>query len=91
VFQKKDDGLFQCVLNQIVFEPFTRLDDSRDRKMSGVGLGPAIVNRILERHGGTVSISDNDGFDTRFVSFWPTTKEAAMNIHPRTFNVAFSM
>jgi two-component system sensor kinase ParS len=59
-----------------VFEPFARLDDSRDRKTGGVGLGLAIVNRILERHGGTVSITDNDGHGTRFITFWPSDKEA---------------
>lgn len=58
----------------IVFEPFARIDGSRDRKTGGVGLGLAIVNRILERHGGTVSISDNDGRGTRFITFWPSKR-----------------
>jgi signal transduction histidine kinase len=59
----------------IVFEPFTRLDCSRDRKTGGVGLGLAIVNRILERHGGKVSICDNNGHGSRFITFWPSKRE----------------
>jgi signal transduction histidine kinase len=55
----------------MVFEPFARLDGSRDRTTGGAGLGLAIVNRILERHGGTVSILDNDGHGTRVITFWP--------------------
>ncbi|MGD9221788.1 MAG: ATP-binding protein, partial [Desulfobacteraceae bacterium] len=58
-----------------VFEPFTRLDCSRDRKTGGVGLGLAIVNRILERHGGKVSICDNNGHGSRFITFWPSKRE----------------
>jgi signal transduction histidine kinase len=56
----------------IVFEPFARLDGSRDRKTGGAGLGLAIVKRILELHGGTVSILDNDGQGIRMVTFWPS-------------------
>ena len=37
-----------------IFEPFYRLDRSRDRATGGFGLGLAIVHRVVERHGGTV-------------------------------------
>jgi signal transduction histidine kinase len=56
----------------MVFEPFARLDGSRDRKTGGAGLGLAIVRRIVEHHGGSVSILDNDGHGTRVVTFWPS-------------------
>jgi signal transduction histidine kinase len=74
----------------IVFEPFARLDGSRDRKTGGAGLGLAIVKRILERHGGTVSISDNDDYGTRIITFWPSNTEAMDRQHIRS-NVDCSM
>jgi two-component system sensor histidine kinase RstB len=37
-----------------VFEPFVRLDESRDRRTGGTGLGLAIVRSIARHHGGDV-------------------------------------
>jgi two-component system sensor kinase ParS len=42
-----------------LFEPFTRLDDSRGRGSGGVGLGLAIVKSVAEWHGGEARISDS--------------------------------
>jgi len=49
-----------------IFDPFTRLDTSRSRESGGVGLGLAIVSRIIECHGGKVSVSDSDLGGCRF-------------------------
>lgn len=54
-----------------IFKPFVRLDESRSRDRGGVGLGLAIVQRILESHGGSIEISGQPGQESRFITFWP--------------------
>lgn len=43
---------------QRVFEPFFRSNQSRSRSMGGAGLGLSIVKNIIEKHHGTITISD---------------------------------
>ena len=40
-----------------VFKPFFRLDQSRSLNKSGVGLGLAIVEDIINSHGGNIQLS----------------------------------
>lgn len=54
-----------------VFEPFSRLDASRARDGGGVGLGLAIVRRIVEAHGGTITLDESPLGGARFTSTWP--------------------
>lgn len=37
-----------------VFQPFTRLDTSRDKQSGGYGLGLAITQKIIQQHGGSI-------------------------------------
>lgn len=48
-----------------VFEPFYRLEASRNRDKGGAGLGLTIVRQIVESLGGTVAIEDRPGGGTR--------------------------
>jgi two-component system OmpR family sensor kinase len=41
-----------------IFEPFYRLDRSRDRATGGFGLGLSIARKAVEAHGGTIRIDD---------------------------------
>ena len=48
-------GIAPALAGQI-FEPFVRLDQSRDRRTGGAGLGLAIVRSIARHHGGEVQL-----------------------------------
>ena len=39
-----------------LFEPFFRVDRSRSKKTGGYGLGLSICKRIVEAHGGTITV-----------------------------------
>jgi two-component system, OmpR family, sensor kinase ParS len=54
-----------------VFEPFTRLDASRDRATGGIGLGLAIVRQVARWHGGDVHIGESDRGGARVAIEWP--------------------
>ena len=43
-----------------VFEPYYRADKSRSRDTGGAGIGLAIVQTIVEAHGGSVGASSDD-------------------------------
>lgn len=46
---------------EAVFEPFVRLEASRNRDTGGIGLGLAIARTIVQSHGGTVTLTNRDG------------------------------
>lgn len=54
-----------------IFEPFTRLDPSRTRDSGGHGLGLAIVQAIIHRHGGSVEVCDADIGGAKFTLMLP--------------------
>lgn len=55
LLEVSDDGPgIDPALAPQIFEPFMRLDQSRDRRTGGAGLGLAIVRSIARHHGGDV-------------------------------------
>ncbi|SDI59226.1 ATP-binding protein [Paraburkholderia phenazinium] len=54
-----------------VFEPFHRVDSSRNRHTGGFGLGLTIVRRVALVHGGTVRLEASETGGARFVMTLP--------------------
>ncbi|MDX9664042.1 ATP-binding protein [Pseudomonas sp. P5_152] len=53
-----------------IFEPFSRLDASRDRRTGGFGLGLALVRRVSQSHGGHVHVTDSPWGGASFRMTW---------------------
>jgi signal transduction histidine kinase len=48
-----------------IFEPFYRVEDSRNRETGGTGLGLPIARNILRAHGGDVVLGNRAGGGAR--------------------------
>ncbi|SFG71832.1 ATP-binding protein [Pseudomonas sp. NFACC45] len=53
-----------------IFEPFARLDASRDRRTGGFGLGLALVRRVSQSHRGHVEVTDSPWGGASFRMTW---------------------
>ncbi|HCT3243937.1 TPA: two-component system sensor histidine kinase RstB [Enterobacter hormaechei] len=68
----EDDGPgIEPAEREKVFEPFVRLDPSRDRATGGCGLGLAIVRSIAQAMGGSVRCEASELAGARFDFSWP--------------------
>lgn len=74
--QVEDDGPgIPLAERERVFEPFVRLDPSRDRATGGCGLGLAIVHSVAQAFGGNVTVESSSlgGASVRFC--WPLDRQ----------------
>lgn len=75
VIEDDGPGLPPDLLDQ-VFEPFFRADPARRQDIRGAGLGLTIAREIVQRAGGTISISNRVGGGLRQVVELPKVEEA---------------
>ena len=68
VLRVRDTGLgIAPALLPHVFDLFTQAERSSDRAQGGLGIGLALVKRLVELHGGTVNVSSTLGQGSEFV------------------------
>ena len=63
-------GMPKDALNQL-FEPFLQLDGGLARQYGGTGLGLALVHRLVDMHGGSVSVESELKKGSRFIVSLP--------------------
>ncbi|MBL8671891.1 MAG: HAMP domain-containing histidine kinase [Alphaproteobacteria bacterium] len=59
-----------------LFEPFRRAGSGEARRSEGTGLGLAITRRLVELHGGTISVASKPGQGTTMTLAFPATRIA---------------
>jgi two-component system CheB/CheR fusion protein len=68
---------------ELLFEPFNQADGGIDRSRGGLGLGLALVRRLLEMHGGTVQAhSEGVGMGTRIDIRLPLAEQRETSAAP---------
>ncbi|MDQ3038562.1 MAG: PAS domain-containing protein [Pseudomonadota bacterium] len=66
-----------------IFNMFTQLDGSSEKSQGGLGIGLALVQRLVEMHGGTVEArSEGEGKGSEFVVRLPVETEASKPLDP---------
>jgi signal transduction histidine kinase len=58
-----------------VFQPFLRLEDSRNRETGGTGLGLAVARTIVRAHGGDIHLSNRKGGGLRVTVSLPLSHQ----------------
>ncbi len=72
-------GIDQSALSQI-FESFSQVDASTTRKYGGVGIGLTLVKRLIEKHGGRVTVESEAGKGSTFSIFLPITSSTVNSL-----------
>lgn len=73
IFQIKDEGIgIPAADQQLLFEPFHRGRNVGD--IPGTGLGLAVVKKLLDVHGGQITVASVVGVGTTFTITLPLGK-----------------
>jgi signal transduction histidine kinase len=75
----RDTGLGIPVSEQVkIFEEFHQVDNSTTKTKGGTGLGLAIAKRIIEMHGGRISVESSPGAGSTFSVSLPVNVQAQL-------------
>ena len=55
----------------LLFEPFYRVDKSRQKRTGGYGLGLSLCKKIMDAHGGDITVNSEPGAGTTFSITFP--------------------
>jgi two-component system, OmpR family, sensor kinase ParS len=64
-----------------VLEPFVRVDAAQTRAHRGLGLGLAIVRRIVDAHGGSITVTSAEEGGTCVRTVWPARMRSLQDVH----------
>ena len=75
VFEVEDNGVGMTPeFIKELYEPFSRVDDSRTSKIEGTGLGMAIVQNLIMMMGGNINVESEIGKGSKFTVTLPLTQ-----------------
>jgi two-component system, OmpR family, phosphate regulon sensor histidine kinase PhoR len=75
-----DNGIGISPEDQLhVFERFYKVDKSRDRSLGGNGLGLSLVKKIVEMHGGKITVKSEKGQGAKFMVILPNINKEINN------------
>jgi signal transduction histidine kinase len=73
-----DGSQIDPLVTSKLFEPFTQADSGATRGHEGIGMGLYVVSRLVEVHGGRVSVRSDDGWVTVEVRLQSATPLSAV-------------
>jgi len=77
----KDEGIGISAEDQaIIFNPFEQADGSHSRHFEGTGLGLTLTKRLVEMHGGSISVESEPGKGSCFVFTIPVDTKVSSSM-----------